>query len=120
MRQQVRKDVMNILSNVRGDEKNYVKEKISAMVNEVAKRDWPQDWPEYFEILVQISNLGDGQREMVLLVMRRLVEDVTHFSDDLGKKRCDQLMAELKAKAKPMLLFITQGKADLNCLKERI
>lgn len=46
---------------------------------------------------------------MVLLVLRRLVEDVTHFSHDLAKKRCDQLLAELKQKAKPMLTFMVGG-----------
>ena len=81
----------------------------SRLFAQVAKRDWPQDWPEYFDTLVAISNLGDHQRSLVLLVLRRLVEDVTHFSHDLAKKRCDQLLAELKQKAKPMLSFMVAG-----------
>ncbi len=81
----------------------------SRLFAQVAKRDWPQDWPEYFDTLVAISNLGDHQRSLVLLVLRRLVEDVTHFSHDLAKKRCDQLLAELKQKAKPMLTFMVAG-----------
>lgn len=109
-RQQVRADVMQILADVRDNEAGYVREKISSLVNEVAKKDWPQEWPEYFDALVNISQVGgDGQRQMVLLVIRRLVEDVTHFSSDLGKRRCDQLLAELKSKSKPMMLFITGG-----------
>ena len=109
-RGQVRTDVMNILSSLSESEQRYVKEKVSSLVNEVAKRDWPQEWPEYFDALVNISKVGgDGQRQIVLLVIRRLVEDVTTFSNDLSKKRCDQLMAELKSKAKPMLAFITGG-----------
>ncbi len=108
-RAQVRKDVAAILANVNTQETNYVREKIASVVNEAAKRDWPHDWPEYFDTLVAISNLGDHQRFMVLLVLRRLVEDVTHFSHDLAKKRCDALLAELKAKAKPMIAFMVQG-----------
>jgi hypothetical protein len=123
---QVRQDVAAILANVNTQEAVFVREKIASVVNEVvdslffsfcfvlmfnqvAKRDWPQEWPEYFDTLVAISNLGDHQRSLVLLVLRRLVEDVTHFSHDLAKKRCDQLLAELKQKAKPMLTFMVAG-----------
>ena len=107
---QVRKDVLDILASPpQAGDTGFVREKIASLVNEVAKRDWPNEWPEYFDALVRISNVGDPQREMVLLVIRRLIEDVTTFSRDLTKNRCDQLMGELKAKSKQLMAFLTQG-----------
>lgn len=74
---QFRHDVLTLLSSGTrpiGQEERYVKEKIATLAKEVAKRDLPDAWPEFFDALERVSALGDTQRELVVLVIRRLVE----------------------------------------------
>jgi hypothetical protein len=96
---QCRRDVLSMLAGPRvAEEERYVKEKMATLAKELAKRDLPDAWPDFFDSLERVSLGGDGQRELVVLVIRRLVEDVVQFSNDLNKTRCDVLMTELKAK----------------------
>lgn len=108
-----RNDVIFILGQSLADVPPFLllplKSKITDLVKEVAKRDWPEMWPEFFPTLEEVSKGGDAQRELVVLVIRRLVEDVVHFSNDLDKTRCDILMTQLKNVAKAMLGFLLQG-----------
>ncbi len=103
---QCRSDVLSMLAGGAPADPKYVKEKVATLAKEIAKRDLPADWPEFFPALEQVSAVGDAQRELVVLVIRRFVEDVVQFSSDLSKTRCDALMVELKSKAKSMLGFL--------------
>jgi Exportin 1-like protein len=39
-------------------EQTYIKEKAATLVVEIAKRDWPQQWEDLLNNLVQISLIG--------------------------------------------------------------
>lgn len=39
-------------------EKKFIKEKAVAVVVEMAIRDWPQQWPNFLDLLVQIAAMG--------------------------------------------------------------
>jgi len=39
-------------------EKTFAREKLSQILAELAKRDWPQRWPQFLEILLQNLNVG--------------------------------------------------------------
>jgi len=41
-----------------GVEKGFIKEKIVAVIVEMAVQDWPQQWKNFLELLVQIAAMG--------------------------------------------------------------
>ena len=57
-------------------EPNYIKDAIARIIVEIAKREWPQQWPSFLAELETLSQKGDAQAELVMFVMLRLVEDV--------------------------------------------
>lgn len=54
----------------------HIKDAIARSVVEIAKREWPQQWPGFLAELEALSSKGDAQAELVMFVMLRLVEDV--------------------------------------------
>jgi len=57
-------------------EPNHIKDAIARIIVEIAKREWPQQWPSFLVELETLSSKGDSQSELVMFVMLRLVEDV--------------------------------------------
>ena len=57
-------------------EPNHIKDAIARIIVEIAKREWPQQWPSFLVELETLSSKGDAQSELVMFVMLRLVEDV--------------------------------------------
>merc|ERR1719367_1675508 len=57
-------------------EPTHVKDAIARNVVEMAKREYPQQWPTFLHELQQLSVKGEAQAELVMFVMLRLVEDV--------------------------------------------
>lgn len=57
-------------------EPNHIKDAIARIIVEIAKREWPQQWPSFLVELETLSLKGDAQSELVMFVMLRLVEDV--------------------------------------------
>ena len=75
----VKESAMNIMAKGIQDilkEPNHVKDAIARIVVEIAKREWPQQWPSFLAELESMSSKGDAQSELVMFVMLRLVEDV--------------------------------------------
>lgn len=69
-----------------------VKEGICRLAVEIAKREWPQKWPELMPTLFTITKLrGMGQTELVLLTLLRIAEDVVQLQtlNDAPQRRKD-------------------------------
>uniref|UniRef100_A0A8C4QPI4 Exportin 5 n=1 Tax=Eptatretus burgeri TaxID=7764 RepID=A0A8C4QPI4_EPTBU len=62
------------------EEEAHVKDVVSRLVVEMAKREWPQQWPEMLDELKALCKIGKTQTDLVLLVLVRLVEDVICFN----------------------------------------
>lgn len=54
----------------------HIKDALSRVIVEMAKREWPQQWTTLLAELSDASTKGAAQTELVLLVFLRLVEDV--------------------------------------------
>lgn len=55
---------------------SHIKDALSRVIVEMAKREWPQQWTTLLAELSEASSKGEDQTELVLLVFLRLVEDV--------------------------------------------
>lgn len=55
---------------------SHIKDALSRVIVEMAKREWPQQWTTLLAELSDASSKGADQTELVLLVFLRLVEDV--------------------------------------------
>jgi len=68
----------------------YVKSKFADCIVEVARREWPQQWPNFLSALMQT-----GQAETTLLVLRTLVDAVAEETKDLPPARRKEVIAGL-------------------------
>lgn len=55
---------------------SHIKDALSRVIVEMAKREWPQQWTTLLAELSEASAKGCAQTELVLMVFLRLVEDV--------------------------------------------
>jgi len=80
-------------------ETSYVKDGIARLVVEMAKREWPQQWPTFLSELFSLAQ-GPGfesQTELVLLILLRLTEDVVTFQSIESASRRKDLHQALTA-----------------------
>ncbi|CAH1792177.1 unnamed protein product [Owenia fusiformis] len=68
-------------------EEAHIKDVLSRIMVEMIKREWPQQWPTLLQELDKLSQMGDTQKELVLLVLLRLAEDVVTFQNLQGQRR---------------------------------
>ena len=68
-------EVLTLLQYLRPSESeaSYVKEKVGAVIAEVAKRQWPQRWPDFSSALLEACSKGTVQMEVCAKV-RLLLE----------------------------------------------
>jgi len=71
----------------------FIKEKFGSIVVDVAKREWPQNWPALIEQLCRIATIGELHAEMMLIVTRGLME-VVHGEHDMPSQRKARHAAE--------------------------
>ncbi|KAF9985995.1 hypothetical protein BGZ65_009185 [Modicella reniformis] len=76
-------------------EQSFIKEKIARLVVEVAKREWPGAWNDMDAFLRQLFFKDETGREMVLLILRSLCEDVCVYDDAVAGMRKKDLRAGL-------------------------
>lgn len=74
----IKESAMNLMEKDRDliKDPTYIKDAIARILVEIAKREWPQQWPSFLAELETMSSKGDAQAELVMYVMLRLVEDV--------------------------------------------
>ncbi|KAF9099806.1 hypothetical protein BGX23_011406 [Mortierella sp. AD031] len=76
-------------------EPTYIKEKIASSFVEIAKREWPGNWDEMDAFLRQMFFKDETAREMTLLILRSLCEDVCIYDDAVAGLRKKDLRAAL-------------------------
>ncbi|XP_059154978.1 exportin-5-like isoform X2 [Physella acuta] len=100
----------NILQLVNGgthdilEEAQHIKDVISRVVVEIAKRDWPQCWANLFPEFAQICDKGVTQTEIVLQALLRLAEDVVRFQN-LPSGRRREILQGLTFALRPLFEF---------------
>ncbi|CAG0888386.1 unnamed protein product [Cyprideis torosa] len=68
----------------------YIKDGLARILVEIAKREWPQQWPSMLQELSDLCNLGDDQIQVVLLFFTRFAEDISILQTmDAVKRRRD-------------------------------
>ncbi|KAG0305227.1 hypothetical protein BGZ98_004452 [Dissophora globulifera] len=77
------------------EEQAFIKEKIARLFVEVAKREWPGAWDDMDVCLRQLYYKDETGREMALLILRSLCEDVCVFDDAVAGLRKKDLRAGL-------------------------
>ncbi|CAN7999544.1 unnamed protein product [Ixodes hexagonus] len=74
-------------------EKTHIKDALSKLLVEMIKREWPQQWPSLMEELHALCLVGETQKELVLLTLLRLAEDVVELQSVQGQRRRDLYQA---------------------------
>jgi exportin-5 len=101
----------------------HVKDAIARSVVEIAKREWPQQWPSFLAELEALSAKGDAQAELVMFVMLRLVEDVavlqTLEQTQRRKEIYQALMAAMETIFKFLLTLLERHYQVHNKLKKK-
>ncbi|KAF9335290.1 hypothetical protein BG006_000430 [Podila minutissima] len=77
------------------EEQMFIKEKVARLYVEVAKRQWPGEWDDMDLLLKQMFFKDETTREMALLILRSLCEDVCIYDDAVAGLRKKDLRAGL-------------------------
>lgn len=90
-------------------EPSFVKDGVARLVVEMAKREWPQQWPSFLTELTQLTQgeCKEFQAEIVLLILLRLTEDVAVFQSVDSSRRKDLYQA-LTANMGDIFDFLSQ------------
>ncbi|CAO3574799.1 unnamed protein product [Mortierella alpina] len=76
-------------------EQAFIKEKIARLFVEVVKREWPGTWDDMDAFLRQLYFKDETAREMALLILRSLCEDVCVYDDAVAGLRKKDLRTGL-------------------------
>ncbi|KAF9167879.1 hypothetical protein DFQ26_002627 [Actinomortierella ambigua] len=76
-------------------EQGFIKEKVARVFVELAKRQWPGEWDDMDVVLRQIYFSDETGRELALLILRSLCEDVCMYQDGIAELRKKDLRAAL-------------------------
>jgi exportin-5 len=77
----------------------YLKEKLVKVVADIAKRQFPQRWPEMHEHLLHLCSMGTAQTELVMLIFRSVAEDCVNasFNSSIPPSRRKDILQGLNA-----------------------
>ncbi|KAI9787672.1 MAG: hypothetical protein M1839_000203 [Geoglossum umbratile] len=87
----LREWVLRLAQDVSGQDPLYVRNKIAQLWVELAKRSWASEWMDMDELLVRLWSGPIVQKELVLLVLETLSEDVFNREDPTAALRGSQL-----------------------------
>jgi len=105
----VKESSMNIMQNGVKDiikDPNHIKDAIARNVVEIAKREWPQQWPSFLAELEGLSSKGDAATELVMFVILRLVEDVAVLQTLEQHQRRKEIYQALTADMETIFKFL--------------
>ncbi|KAE8600179.1 hypothetical protein XENTR_v10013121 [Xenopus tropicalis] len=71
------------------EEESHIKDMMARIVVEMAKREWPQHWPDLLNELDSLTRVGEAQTELVMFILLRLAEDVVTFQNLPTQRRRD-------------------------------
>ncbi|CAL4094646.1 unnamed protein product [Meganyctiphanes norvegica] len=108
--QLIKSGMLDLLS-----EQNYVKDKVSRLVVEMMKREWPQQWPELLSELHQLSRQGPTQTELVLFVFLRIAEDVATLQNLESNQRRRDLYQAMTTNMESIFGFFLSLLEDSYC-----
>jgi exportin-5 len=83
--------VLQLAQDVNGQDPLYVRNKIAQLWVELAKRSWASEWIDMDELLVRLWAGPIVHKELVLLVLETLSEDVFNREDSAAALRGTQL-----------------------------
>ncbi|OQR95927.1 exportin-5, partial [Thraustotheca clavata] len=88
-----------VASYLSQDEPSYIKEKIVRVLADIAKRQFPQRWPDLLDQLMQLWQLGSVQVEIVMLLFRSIAEDCvsSSFNSTIPPTRRKDILQGLNA-----------------------
>ncbi|KAJ8248631.1 hypothetical protein GJAV_G00244070 [Gymnothorax javanicus] len=96
------------------EEEHHIKDVLSRIIVEMIKREWPQHWPDMLTELEALTNQGEAQTELVMLILLRLAEDVVTFQTLPSQRRKDiqQTLTQNMESVFNFLLTILQRNVD--------
>ena len=83
--------ILNLAQGVADDEPLYLRNKIGLLWVEIAKRSWVLDWVDMDQSLVQLWEGVAAQKELVLVVLETLSEDIFSHEDTAAALRGTEL-----------------------------
>lgn len=83
--------ILNLAQSVADDEPLYLRNKIGQLWVEVAKRSWALEWLDMDQLLVQLWEGFAAQKELVLVVLETLSEDIFGHEDTAAGLRGTEL-----------------------------
>ncbi|KAF9406444.1 hypothetical protein BGZ94_003109, partial [Podila epigama] len=98
LKAQIRQNVISLASEGTRpilEEQMFIKEKVAMLFVEVAKRQWPGEWDDMDFYLQQMFFKDETTREISLLILRCLCEDVCIYDDAVAGLRKKDLRAGL-------------------------
>eukprot|EP01126_Amoeba_proteus_P048877 TRINITY_DN5672_c0_g1_i13.p1 TRINITY_DN5672_c0_g1~~TRINITY_DN5672_c0_g1_i13.p1 ORF type:complete len:1193 (-),score=217.68 TRINITY_DN5672_c0_g1_i13:422-4000(-) len=107
-RNEIKNSLLNLLAAGTGDvleEQVFVKHKSTAIVVEVAKREWPVTWKTLFDDIINISKKGDRQLELAMIFFGTLAQEIHFFNEDLPANRIRALSLSLDEIVEKVLSF---------------
>jgi exportin-5 len=87
----LREWVLRLAQDINGQDPLYVRNKIAQLWVELAKRSWASEWMDMDELLVRLWSGPIVHKELVLLVLETLSEDVFNREDSAAALRGNQL-----------------------------
>jgi hypothetical protein len=83
-----------------------VRSKLSKILAEIAKRQYPQEWPEFLEIIIQIWSASDGKAEIAIMTLEFLIEDCldSDFNHCLPAQRRQDIIVAVRVHLEPLLV----------------
>ncbi|BCS22295.1 karyopherin MSN5 [Aspergillus puulaauensis] len=97
--------VLKLAETIQPEDPAYIRNKIPQLWAEVAKRSWGLDWLDMDERLVQFWNASLVHKELVLLVLETLSEDIFYREDTVSSLRGTDLNRNLVEIYTPLVVF---------------
>jgi hypothetical protein len=89
-------------------EPRFIKDKLCCLLSAVGCREWPQRWPDMFESIFAIAQMGHTQAELAMTALRLVGEDIMEFNDNLDAGRRSDLSQALKLYMPQVVPFVTE------------
>jgi len=108
--QEIRSTILGLVANLsKGvlQEAAFVKEKFAGLISNIAEREFPQRWTEFWAELVQIWCRGDIQADVVMIALTNMSQDCKDgdFNAKLPAKRRNEVLRGLNALLPELLPF---------------
>jgi len=107
----IKESLMKLMASGTGNilvEHLFIKDALARVVVELVKREWPQQWPSLLQELDTLCRQGETQTELVMFVLRRLVEDVAVLQTLEQAQRRKEIYSALTANMEQIFAFLLE------------